>query len=405
MKWVTIKVDNMNRLLTVGICIILLVLITSGCINEENNNEQPYNESNFIPYIREDNTSLYARIYSVGLNKIVYQASTYLTNSSVHAIWVMNYDGSNKTVVYSNDTIDNDFTPPKFSYDGKQILFASRYKNNETDLVESSIDILKINGTEWNTNCSQEQIYRINVTNEGFLKEADFNQDSSKIVYQQGFGDRTDIWTMDSDGTNHTKLTTNIEEMDRKPTFSSDGSKIAWLRFHRDISRNRIWLMNTDGSNKKCLTPDNWDYDYPTFTPNGKILFRSTRVSPHSNKKGSSNIWMMDADGSNRTLIIPETFGGIFFNTGPAISPDNKMIIFSHGLMSKTGLYYVKDPDGDGIWEDSDGDGVADVCDGAPNDPNAGYIKGNDLDFIPTNGMVSSIILVVIVAIFSKKKY
>ena len=394
-----LHVRNMKKVLTLSF-ILLLLLINSKFASAENNSNQPYNENNFIPFKTTDGKLLLTHRASFGENKIVYLAGD--TKSQSVAIWVMDVDGSNRTIVYANDTIDETFTTLKFSSDGKKILFVSFYWNEDPDKIETSIDILKKNGTVWDINCTKEEIYRLN-RNLGLIKETSFNNEDSKIVYSKGTASNKDIWLMDSDGTNHKRLT-NEKGMDWLPTFSPDGSKIAWCHSDGGPDPNRIWIMNSDGSDKKCITPDFNYCDSPTFTPNGKILFECAKVSPHSNKVDGGNIWMIDADGSNPILIVPREFGGNVRSTYPSINPDNTMIIFDHGL-STGGLYYVKEPDGDGIWEDSDGDGVADVCDGAPNDPDEGYIKGNVSDgFIPDVNIIYSLILIASVAIISKRK-
>ena len=407
MKWVMIKVEIMKGLLTLGnICILLILLIGTGFTSAENNNNQPYNENNFIPfqYHADDRID-----FSPDGKKFVY--CTKDIKSDTDAIWVMNIENGNITIVYANNTIDKAFTPPKFSPDGEKILFVSRYRDNDIDLTITSIDILIKNGTEWNSNVTPRQLFMINSTN-GYLQETVYNNDGSKIVYSiyglmhKGAADFGEIFIMDSDGTNHKRLT-NDKRTDKLPTFSPDGSKIAWIHREGEPLHSRIWIMNSDGSNKKCITPDFNYCNNPTFTPNGKILFECEKVSPHSNKVEDGNIWMIDADGSNPILIAPTKFGGSVHSTNPAISPDNTMIVFFHGLSAGTAnLYYIKDPDGDGIWEDSDGDGVADVCDGAPNDPDEGYIKGNVSDgFIHDINIIYLMIMIASVAIFSKKKY
>ena len=400
----------MKRLLAIcNIHILLILLIGTGFASAENNNQQPYNENNFIPFLKEDGsylTEAQRSSFSQDGKKLVY--NHWDLENDREAIKVMDIEYNNSTIVYSNGTIDDSFTQPKFSPNGEKILFASFYWNKDHDKIETSIDVLIINGTKWDINCSRNEIYRINLTI-GQLREPIYNYVGSKIAYRvygrmfEGAADLGDIYIMDSDGTNHKRLTTD-KGMDWSPSFSPDGSKIAWVNFDKGTSYTRIWIMNSDGSNKKFITPDFNYCDNPVFTPYGKILFECEKVSPHSNKVEEGNIWMIDADGSNPILIVPREFGGYIRSTYPSISPDNTMIVFDHGL-STGGLYYVKDPDGDGIWEDSDGDGVADVCDGAPNDPDEGYIKGNVSDgFIPDLNIIYSMILIAGVAIISKRK-
>jgi len=182
---------------------------------------------------------------------------------------------------------------------------------------------------------------------------------------------------MDVDGTNQTQLS-----FDKKggnfPSFSPDGDKIVYRRWSEN-GVGEIWIMNPDGSDRKMILDDSWYPDHPTFMPGGKILFDSGRISPHTKELGAPSIWMMDLDGSNRSLLAPYRISYVGSNC-PCISPDGTKIIFENGMGDDFALYMVEDPDGDGVWEDSDGDGVADICDGFPDDPERGYIKGDDDD-------------------------
>jgi Tol biopolymer transport system component len=143
-----------------------------------------------------------------------------------------------------------------------------------------------------------------------------------------------------------------------------------------------LWVMNSDGTGKQRLLDESWYPNEAIFTPDGRILFRSARVSPHSSKLEDGNIWMMNQDGSNKILIVPEYHNNAIFSRWPAINSNGTIIVFEHGLDDEHyGLYYVQDSTG--LWKDSDGDGVWDGIDGAPFDPNEGYIKdGSTENFI-----------------------
>ncbi len=117
-----------------------------------------------------------------------------------------------------------------------------------------------------------------------------------------------EIYVMNADGTAPTQLTSNTWS-DREPTFSSDGSRIA---FTRD---GTIWVMNADGSDQAQLTTSGSD---PTFSPDGsEIAFTNNQ-----------DIFVMDADGSGTPTNLTND---ALPNSDPAYSPDGSKIAFATG--------------------------------------------------------------------------
>lgn len=152
--------------------------------------------------------------------------------------------------------------------------------------------------------------------------------DGSKIAfvvanYQDGTGD---IFTMRRDGTSVTQLTFD-PELDDQPTWSSDGSRIAFRSF-RTLAGGNIWMMNADGSNQVNLTPDplpaTIENSRPAWSPDG------TRIAYASNEGGTYDIWTMKHDGSN-ALRLSATAD---LDTEPAWSPDGQSIAFRRTLTS-----------------------------------------------------------------------
>src|SRR5436190_10123706 len=73
------------------------------------------------------------------------------------------------------------------------------------------------------------------------------------------------------------------------------------IAFTSDRDGNReIYVMNADGTNQTRLTNNAIVDDYPAWSPNGtKIAFASQKPS------GDYAIFRMDADGTNRVEITP----------------------------------------------------------------------------------------------------
>ena len=186
-------------------------------------------------------------------------------------------------------------------------------------------------------NQAQELPYTVrNITDGGQVDfHPDFRPDGKELV----FASRSEIskdnkefwnispyhvnlWLIDSDGNNRRQLTTG-KVIDCYPSFTPDGEKVLFVS-------NRggqwdVWSIKRDGSGLIRLT-DNQDKDYsPRATPDGKhILFFST---PTSSEAGyiTESVWIMDMDGKNAKRLTSGGKGDWY----PSMHPDGKEIIFA----------------------------------------------------------------------------
>ena len=343
---------------------MILSLTTSQPISADDDN--PYEVKNFIGL---NLTDAWRSFISNDGEFIVFLTNIHDDKDS-DAIWVANADGTNGQIIYYNSSIDDSFTGPKFSPDEEKIVFT------EIGRYGVFLKLLVKNGTNWDENA----IIQIILQRPKYsIEQPSFSPNGKRIVlYSNEAGGDGDVWVIDVDGTNRTRLTFE-KDGGGSPSYSPDSTKIAYERWSDDGERE-IWLMNSDGTDQNIIVRDSWYPQHPVFMPDGKILFESARVSPHSDKVGAPSIWMMEQDGSNRTLIVPSVISSVG-SMNPSINGNGTRILFEHGIGDGQDLYIVDDPDGDGEWEDSDGDHVADICDGYPFDPDRGYIKDDD-DFI-----------------------
>ena len=160
-----------------------------------------------------------------------------------------------------------------------------------------------------------------------------------KIVFYSHRDGNEEIYTMDSDGSNLTRLTFN-EARDKSPTWSPNGQQIA---FHSYRDGNaEVYVMDSDGSNQRNLTRHPASDGYPDWSPDGsQIVFRSKQNADENHRL---NIFVMDADGSNVKRVTR-----LKFATNPQWSPDGKQILFEASIDQGRGVYAIR-PDGRGLW-------------------------------------------------------
>jgi Tol biopolymer transport system component len=84
-----------------------------------------------------------------------------------------------------------------------------------------------------------------------------------------------DIWSMRADGT-HVRRLTSAPAMEFDPTWSPDGSRIAYRHQTDDDETTEIFVMDADGSDRRNLTSNDVADWGPAWSPDGSsIAFNS----------------------------------------------------------------------------------------------------------------------------------
>ena len=178
--------------------------------------------------------------------------------------------------------------------DGQYVLKLTAW-DKAGNSIENSL-IINSNNDNWKlTISSLTQI----TSSDAWDIEPTWSPDGSKIAFSSNRSGNLsteasakvdyDIWVMNSDGTGLSNLTNN-PAYDGKPKWSPDGTKIAFVS---DRSGNLdIWTMNADGSNLKQLTDLTIIDTDPCWSPDG------SKIAFSSNRSNNFNIWTINSDGS-----------------------------------------------------------------------------------------------------------
>lgn len=120
-----------------------------------------------------------------------------------------------------------------------------------------------------------------------------WSPDSQQVVFRSGRNGKTGLWISNRNDTGHILLTDG--STDSFPEWSADGETVL---FSRDEEGNvDIYSISIDGTNLQRLTTSPAVDTLPVYTPDGDIVFRSSR-------NGVWGIWKMTATGDEQTLII-----------------------------------------------------------------------------------------------------
>jgi TolB protein len=288
--------------------------------------------------------------FSADGKKLIYQSSH--GDVKCDQIFIMNIDGSDQHMV---STGKGRTTCAYFYPDGKKILYASTHLASPE--CPPKPDYSK--GYVWGVYAGYD-IFTANLDGSnlkqlthspGYDAEATISRDGNKITFTSVRNGDLDIYTMDADGKNVKQLTHELG-YDGGPTFSPDGKWIVYRAYHphdeNDIADYQnllaknlirptsleIWIMTSDGSEKRQITNLGAASFGPAFTADGKKIIFSSNYDPATHAtggEGNFELWMMNPDGTGlERITYSQGFDGF-----PMFSLDGKKLVWASNRNGK----------------------------------------------------------------------
>ncbi len=248
---------------------------------------------------------IYNPVFSPYCNKIAYSVS--VSSGGTYRICTINPDGSGKTqlTIENTDWSLSENRHPSWSPDGSKIAFSSLQSYDRIYTMNSDGS----NKTRVTPNSNESNLY------------PSWSPDGTKIAFTCSlYGGDKDIYTINTDGSNRINITSHAGD-DVEPGWSPDGSKIAFVSYRG--SKPQIYIMNHDGSDVVQLTSHPSGARDPAWSIDGtKIAFWT---------QSDEDIYIINADGSNQIKISGDSTNDRYPSWGYIIPDTYTLTISANG--------------------------------------------------------------------------
>lgn len=241
---------------------------------------------------------------------IQFRSSRDNDDAKKYSEFIMNPDGTDPVNISERVGIRHVYLI--WSPDGTKIAFAqTRQEDVKVDFVR--MDIIPGPREIWVINADGSNL--VNLTNhDGDDTRPRWSPDGTKILFNSNRNDETELFVINSDGTNLSSLGPGFN-----PRWSPDGTKIGFQMW------SGAFVMDADGSGRRKIAAFK---SFISWSPDGTMVSLYGGAGDH---RGHGKLYVANADGTD-LMHITKGFtpaNGFRHLGGGAWSPDGRQIAFS----------------------------------------------------------------------------
>ncbi|WP_099035861.1 amidohydrolase family protein [Lacimicrobium alkaliphilum] len=189
-----------------------------------------------------------------------------------------------------------------------------------------------------------------------FNMQPSISPDGKRIAFISDRGGNTNVWTMNTDGSDLKQVTKIDKDLIHSPKWSPDGQYITVMRgivSRRSIPAGEVWVFHHSGGDGLPIAKrDGGEHEQnniadPVFSPDGKYLYYTKDVTGSSvfeyNRDPLKSIFAIkryERETGEEITMVSGTGGAVV----PTPSPDGKKLAFVRRIRENTALF-IKDLD------------------------------------------------------------